>query len=348
MASRKRKKKVSKPREKTPSGQKKKRQKYNPVYRSPLFALLVFIAILLVGLIFMVHRGTFKHTFKKSSDISHNVARVSPSSQGKSTNYANLDRNNTPADSRQSTSLPANSEIPKDNAVSNEQNSTKARSHVSVIIDDMGRDVKTAEKFLALPYPLAFAVLPHEPHAQKVARMVKEKGKILLLHMPMEPHGYPEVKPGPGALLLSQSPEKQHRLFLEALRRVPGAIGVNNHMGSRFTEDREAMTHFLSWIKEEGLFFVDSRTTPKTVACEVANQLNVPCLERNVFLDHKLTEGSVMTQLDELAQRASKQGYALAIGHPHDITYRILANNLAHFAENGVTPISLAQYMRLF
>lgn len=217
----------------------------------------------------------------------------------------------------------------------------KPRGTVSIIIDDMGRDIESAKKFLALPYPLAFAVLPYEAHSKEVAEMIRKSGRTLLLHMPMEPRGYPEVNPGPGALLLSQSEEEQYRLFKKALKQVPGALGVNNHMGSRFTEDREAMRRFMRWLKEEGLFFVDSRTTAKTVACEAAREVGVPCLERNVFIDHELTRKFIVSQLAELARRASTQGYALAIGHPHEITYRVLRDNLSRYSVNGLQLVSL-------
>ncbi len=203
---------------------------------------------------------------------------------------------------------------------------------VSIIIDDMGRSIELARKFLELPYPLAFAVLPYEPHTREVAKMIKEKGRVLLLHMPMEPKGYPEVNPGPGALLLGQSKDQQKKLFLEALSRVPGAVGVNNHMGSRFTENREAMTNFLTWVKEQGLFFVDSMTTPDSVGCDVAKTLGVPCVKRNVFLDHLVKQKFISHQLKRLEVMAHNRCFTLAIGHPHELTYKVLAT--AHFRKN--------------
>ena len=200
----------------------------------------------------------------------------------------------------------------------------KQCGRVSLIIDDMGRDIKMAKRFLSLPYPIAFAVLPYEPHTAEVASMIKERGRVLLLHMPMEPKGYPKVNPGPGALFLNQLEDEQKRLFLEALRRVPGAVGVNNHMGSRFTEDREAMTHFLTWVKEQGLFFVDSMTTPKSVGCEIAKEIGVPCVKRDVFLDHLVKKEFIYHQIEELKIKAHNRCYVVAIGHPHELTLNAL------------------------
>ncbi len=203
---------------------------------------------------------------------------------------------------------------------------------VSIIIDDMGRSIDIARKFLELPYPLAFAVLPYEPHAKEVAKMIKDKGRVLLLHMPMEPKGYPAVNPGPGALLLEQDKNQQKKLFLEALSRVPGAVGVNNHMGSKFTENREAMTNFLTWVKEQGLFFVDSMTTPNSVGCDVAKSLGVPCVKRDVFLDHLVKQKFILHQLKRLEVMAHNRCFTLAIGHPHELTYQALY--ATHFHQN--------------
>ncbi len=216
----------------------------------------------------------------------------------------------------------------------------KRCGRVSLIIDDMGRDIKMAKRFLSIPYPIAFSVLPYEPHTAEVASMIKERGRVLLLHMPMEPKGYPKVNPGPGALFLNQLEDEQKRLFLEALRRVPGAVGVNNHMGSRFTEDREAMTHFLTWVKEQGLFFVDSMTTPKSVGCEVAKEIGVPCVKRDVFLDHLVKKDFIYHQIEELKIKAHSKCYVVAIGHPHELTLKALMN-LSFLESDNIVFVSL-------
>jgi polysaccharide deacetylase 2 family uncharacterized protein YibQ len=205
----------------------------------------------------------------------------------------------------------------------------------------MGGSIDIARKFIALPYPIAFAVLPYEPYSREVARLAKEHGKVVLLHMPMEPHGYPEKNPGKGALLMGQDKETQRRLFFKALEQVPGAVGVNNHMGSRFTENREAMSVFLELVKEKKLFFIDSATTDKTVACDVAREVGVPCLRRDVFLDHEVTVSFTRAQLVRLFDVAKTKELTIAIGHPHRVTLELLQKGLTETRSKNLEIVSL-------
>jgi len=237
--------------------------------------------------------------------------------------------------SREVVPEPSSRDVPVSSPVS------KHYRRISIIIDDMGGSMDIAKKFLELPYPIALAVLPYEPYSREVARLAKEHGKVVLLHMPMEPHGYPEKNPGKGALLLGQDRDTQRKLFLKALEQVPGAVGVNNHMGSRFTENRESMRVFLELVKEKNLFFIDSATTDKTVACDVAREVGVPCLRRDVFLDHEVTASFARAQLVRLFDIAQTKDLTIAIGHPHKITLELLQKGFTETSNKNIKVVSL-------
>ncbi|MBE3132405.1 MAG: divergent polysaccharide deacetylase family protein [Acidobacteria bacterium] len=184
---------------------------------------------------------------------------------------------------------------------------------MAIIVDDAGYDLAELQPFLELRIPLAVAVLPNLPHSREAALRVKQAGKELLLHLPMEPEGGED--PGPGVLLTGESPAEIGRLLESALQTVPGASGVNNHMGSKATADEAVMTTVLSVLGQEGLFFVDSRTTADTVGARVAARLGVPFLERDVFIDAAHSDGEIDEAFASGIARAARQGTAILIGH---------------------------------
>jgi uncharacterized protein len=208
-----------------------------------------------------------------------------------------------------------------------------------VVIDDAGYDLEALQPFLDLPMPLAVAVLPNLPHSGEAARRVLAAGKELLLHLPMEPGG--GENPGPGALLTGQTAEEIERLLDKALASVPGAVGVNNHMGSKATADRALMDIVLGVLDRRGLFFVDSRTTTLSVAAAEAGRLGVPSLERRVFLD--AVDGAVEQSLQAAISDAARDGSAVAIGHVQtDGLADILRRAAGGMERSGVRPATLA------
>jgi polysaccharide deacetylase 2 family uncharacterized protein YibQ len=151
----------------------------------------------------------------------------------------------------------------------------------------------------------------------------------------MEPITYPGDDPGPGALMVGLDPPALRQRLAAALAQVPGAKGVNNHMGSAFTADQEGMTAALLFIKEEGLYFVDSRTCEASVGLSLARRLGLPALGRDVFLDHTAQEQAIRRQLAALARIADRNGMALGIGHPYPETVSALTQALPEMAEEG-------------
>lgn len=191
---------------------------------------------------------------------------------------------------------------------------------VAIVIDDIGYDRAMADQFLSLDATLTFSILPYGPFSTEIASKAKENGYELMLHLPMEPNEYPQVDPGPGALLTSMSPDELIRQLNLNLDQLPGLRGVNNHMGSRLTASPERMRQIFSILKKRGLYFIDSRTSAETVANGSAHLLHVPFAERDIFIDHFNDPTFIRKQLDRLVIRARDQGYAVGIAHPHPNT----------------------------
>jgi len=198
------------------------------------------------------------------------------------------------------------------------------RPRLAIIIDDLGYDSRTDSSFLELDLPLSFAVLPCGPFTKSFVRKANEKGCELLLHQPMEPKNHPSVKLGPGGLFLSMDAHKIRQVLEQNLRQIKGARGMNNHMGSCFTEDRGKMLIVLNELKKRNLFFIDSRTTKNTAALDLARDIGLPAARRRVFLDNNLSPKAMKIQMERLLSMARHLGEAIGIGHPYKETYQLL------------------------
>ncbi len=187
---------------------------------------------------------------------------------------------------------------------------------LAIVIDDLGLDAGFARQLAALPLEITFSVLPGLPHSDDVVSIARKAGRELLLHQPMEPMGYPEVSPGEGALFGSMTGEQLRAVVLDNLARVPAARGMNNHMGSRFTQDHRAVSAMLQGVPGNGFFVLDSLTHPRSVLGELARQQGIPTLLRDVFLDVVRDADAVTHQLRKAESIALRKGRAVAIGHP--------------------------------
>ncbi len=201
---------------------------------------------------------------------------------------------------------------------------------IALVIDDLGNELAPAQRIAAWPRPVAGAVLPGLRWSADSARALTRGGHEVLLHLPMEPEGYPNprVRPGPGLILRSQSDAQIADTISSDLETVPGAVGVNNHMGSAATADPRVMRAVVKLLSERGLFLLDSRTTDATVAERTAAEASVPTVARRVFLDDVATADAVRAQLVQLLRRARQDGSAVAIGHPYGVTLSVLETEL--------------------
>ena len=199
---------------------------------------------------------------------------------------------------------------------------------LAIVIDDVGYSLERSDRVIALPGPLTLGVLPFAPHAAEVARRAGAAGKEVILHQPMEPmpasHVHDHARHIDGTLTLNMQPERFSSLFARAIKAVPNVIGVNNHTGSLLTQHAEPMNLLMEQLRARGLFFLDSRTTHKTVAFTVAQKWQVPSVERDVFLDHVATRDAVGKEFQRAKAIARRQGHAVIIAHPYRVSLEFL------------------------
>jgi polysaccharide deacetylase 2 family uncharacterized protein YibQ len=187
------------------------------------------------------------------------------------------------------------------------------RGKSAIILDDAGYQNALLNIFLSFPGPLTVAILPGLPGSAEAAQLVRNAGKQLMLHLPMEPQNGQD--PGPDAIFGHYDDAAIIRLTGRHIDSLPGIVGVNNHMGSRATEDERVMRLVLGAIKQKGLFFIDSRTTADSTARRIAEELKLPFGERTVFLDNEKDKTAIRKAFQAGKAAAEKQGYAIMIGH---------------------------------
>ena len=217
---------------------------------------------------------------------------------------------------------------------------------VAIVMDDLGNDLRVARELAGIDAPLAFSVMPFRPFSREVAELAHLFGREVLLHLPMEANGGEDF--GESRLLrVDQSEAQITALLVEALQSVPYVIGANNHMGSRFTRDRERMGWVLSWLKARRLFFVDSVTTSDSVVPEVAAAVGEPLARRSVFLDDVQEEAAIREQLASVVKLAREHGAAIAIGHPHEVTLSTLRAVLPGWRAADVEVVPISQLVEM-
>jgi polysaccharide deacetylase 2 family uncharacterized protein YibQ len=216
---------------------------------------------------------------------------------------------------------------------------------VAIIVDDLGRGLKQAKQLLAIRQLVTFAILPIETHAAEVARLAHAAGREVILHTPMEPQGFPVVDPGDDALLVGYSDDELRQRMNALLARVPHAAGINNHMGSRFTEDERVMGVVMAVLRERRLFFVDSLTSSQSVGTTTAGRAGVPILRRDVFLDNVAEVEPIARELRRLADKARRNGGAVGICHPYPETLRALELELPKLAAQGIRFVKVSELL---
>lgn len=218
-------------------------------------------------------------------------------------------------------------------------------AELAIVLDDAGNRLDVIEQLAALPIEVAVAVLPNASHSREAAQALARQGRDVLLHLPMEPITDSGVGAGPGAVTVDLDPDEVAARVHAALAVVTGACGVNNHMGSRATAHRPSMDAVMAALGRGRLFFLDSRTTPDTVAEDAARAAGIPALRRDVFLDVVAEPAAIRGALRAAAARAVAQGHAVAIGHVHPETIEALLRELPT-ALDGVTLVRPSQLAR--
>lgn len=193
--------------------------------------------------------------------------------------------------------------------------SSSCEPGIALIIDDIGFSSSRLDMFLEIETIMTFAVLPRLPMSATLAERARSLGYEVMLHQPMEPADA-SVDPGPGAVFVGDDEARITEVMEENMSEFPFALGINNHMGSRFTECPREMSDVIRTIKGRGLFFVDSLTTSHSKGYQTAKDFNVAAARRHIFLDGVLDVSSISVQLEKLRGRALRTGSAVGIGHP--------------------------------
>lgn len=218
---------------------------------------------------------------------------------------------------------------------------------VAIIIDDFGNHVRGIDEMFNLRIPLTVAILPNAENSTELSADAHRRGFEVLVHLPMEPNSGLQSWLGPGAITVCLSEEQIRERVEEAIRRVPFAIGFNNHMGSRVSEDKRAIAAILGVVRAHNMFFVDSRTSERSIIEEVASTLGVACYRRDVFLDEVKSSESVRQQLKRLADLAELRGYAVGIGHVGveggSLTANAIRDMLPYFKQRGIRIVGISQ-----
>jgi polysaccharide deacetylase 2 family uncharacterized protein YibQ len=184
-----------------------------------------------------------------------------------------------------------------------------------VVIDDAGLALSETQQFLDIPVPMTIAVLPHLKDTARVcAAIALDDKKEIILHQPMEAYDA-SIKTGPGAILSSTPPARVNAILDWNLSSVPGAVGMNNHMGSRVTENEALMREVVRYCKVNGLFFLDSKTAYNSVVPRVAKREHVHLEQRHSFLDIRRDREYVRRMWAQAVAKARQNGYAIVIGH---------------------------------
>ena len=217
------------------------------------------------------------------------------------------------------------------------------RPVIAICIDDLGEDLAGTDKAMALPKEVALSFLPYAETTPFLSEAATRRGHLVLAHVPMQAINGKD--PGPMGLKPGMAADEIARRLGWNLARVPELVGINNHEGSRFTADSAALEPVMATLKARHLFFFDSRTGPNSKVGAVARAAGVMTAGRDVFLDDDPSPAAVSAELEMLAREAKRSGIAIAIGHPHDVTLKLLAAWLAQ--DHGVSLVPLDEAIRM-
>ena len=216
---------------------------------------------------------------------------------------------------------------------------------VAFIIDDLGYEIEVAKKIMELEFPITLSILPFLQYSEFVAEEGRKNNREIMLHLPMEPSNS-SANPGPGAIKSYMSEEEIRQAVKDCILNFPYIIGVNNHMGSKITEDREIMEIVLEEIKGYNLFFIDSITTKDSIAYEAAQEMEIKSAVRSVFLDNENDMEYIKGQMLEVQETALREGEAIAIGHSRINTFYVLKRMVPELIKAGIEVVPVSELVK--
>lgn len=218
-------------------------------------------------------------------------------------------------------------------------------ARIAIVIDDLGMDRKNTRRAAELPAAVTLAFLPYAPDLKEQTAQARTGGHELIVHLPMEPKEA-SVDPGPLALMTGENKTQLLERLDWNLSRFTGFVGVNNHMGSRFTENSKDMRAVLRALQERGLYFLDSRTSPDTVGQDIAGEIGMAHAKRDVFLDNIRNPAAIRRQLTVVEHLAVRRGQVIAIGHPYPETMDVLHDWAKGLEASGIELVSLSELIK--
>ncbi len=223
----------------------------------------------------------------------------------------------------------------------------RTTGRIAIVVDDFGyQSRELIVGFCALKQPVTLSIFPGYERTAWIAEQAAAAGHGVMVHLPMEPIDYPERDPGPEAIFVEYPEEKIRALTRKALASVPHARGINNHMGSRVTQDRYVIGCVLKEVRSLGFYFVDSVTSPRSVAYDVAQEMGVPCDRNTLFIDRNEEEADVEQALQALAKRARREGTVIGIGHAKPATLAVLQRALPELERQGFVFVKVEGVVR--
>jgi polysaccharide deacetylase 2 family uncharacterized protein YibQ len=220
------------------------------------------------------------------------------------------------------------------------------RPRLAIIVDDLGGNLATAKSLAAIDLPLTFSIMPDAGKSRQVAELAHAHKREVMLHIPMEPRSYPADDPGRTALFNNMSSQEVQQRMIGYLEQVPYIVGGNNHMGSRFTENEAGMEAVLEVLEKRKLFFIDSRTTNRSVAAAAAKRTGIPFAARDVFLDNVRDVKAIRREIRKLAGLARRNGEAIGICHPSAETVEALRLEAETLRSQGIDVVPASRLVR--
>ncbi|MEZ9540195.1 divergent polysaccharide deacetylase family protein [Shewanella sp. 10N.286.51.B8] len=215
-------------------------------------------------------------------------------------------------------------------------------TQIAIIIDDIGYR-QTDEAVLSLPNGITLSVLPHTPLGQQLAKQGHQRGNEIMLHIPMQALNGKNL--GQGGLTNEMDEQELKHQLKDSIANIPYAKGANNHMGSLLTQLESPMTWLMQSLKEQDLYFVDSRTTRFSVASEQAQQHEVPLLRRQIFLDNDVSEQALEKQFKQIILKAKNDENIVVIAHPYPETVHFLNQNLHRLEAEGISLVHTSKLL---
>jgi polysaccharide deacetylase 2 family uncharacterized protein YibQ len=215
---------------------------------------------------------------------------------------------------------------------------------IALIIDDVGPDRRGSQRAIDLPGAVTLSLLPYAAEIGKIAARARSAGHEIMVHLPMEPLG--DSNPGPDAITAGMQADEVATHLERALSAFSGAVGLNNHMGSKATQDEAVMRAVMEALRARGMLFVDSRTTGRTVGLEAATAIGVPAIGRDVFIDDDPSPIQIERQLTATEALARRKGFAVAIAHPRAGSLDIIERWLGEVQQRGVILVPISELVR--